>query len=132
MTRKVIRTIVLGLSLAIIALTLYTISIGFTLALISQSNSNTETWKINNEGCIAANNVYESNQNFRNELYNSPNAYTRWISTSNDLVQIVVGFTLLFLSFFSSYIWLTYLNSKIKKLKRKLAKNRKRKDLSRS
>jgi|GEM_PF-4304900 len=118
------RIIILALSIVVITLTFKTICIGIDLASISEQNSNTETWRISGTGINAANSVYENNMILRDSIYNSPSAYTRWISTSNKFVQLIVGFSLVALSFLSCYIWYTYISMKTKKFRRRVNYNK--------
>ncbi|MDD4387213.1 MAG: hypothetical protein PHD15_05625 [Clostridia bacterium] len=117
--------ITLIISIFIVLLTLKTIGIGINLALISEQNANSQTWRINESGIAAANAVYDKNSEFRNSIYNSTDGYTKWISTSGDLVQLVVGLSLIVLSVFSCYIWYTYISMKIRRIRRRLSNKRK-------
>ncbi|MDD2376842.1 MAG: hypothetical protein PHO88_05175 [Clostridia bacterium] len=93
--------------------------------MISEQNANSQTWRINESGIAAANAVYDKNSEFRNSIYNSTDGYTKWISTSGDLVQLVVGLSLIVLSVFSCYIWYTYISMKIRRIRRRLSNKRK-------
>lgn len=124
--KVIIRGLILIASVFIIAITLHTISIGLDLASISEENINVQSWReTSGTGAIAADNVYNHNQSIRQEIYNSPNPYTRWISTTNNFVQLAVGFTLLGLSCLSIYIWYIYINQKIRRHQRRVAQRRK-------
>ncbi len=118
--RAIVRTIILALSVLIIGITIHTIFIGLDLAFISEQNSNSETWRINSQGIAAANSVYESNMKIRETIYNSPNPYTRWISTANTVTQLIVGFSLLALSAFSCCIWYSYITMKIRRFRKRM------------
>lgn len=122
--RAIARFIMLTFTICVIALTLHTISIGFNLALISQENANTETWRINPMGSQAANSVYEMNAEYRDSIYNSSFWYTRWISTTNTFVQFIVGFSLIALSGLLMYMWYLIVKSDLKRFRKKLASKR--------
>ena len=123
--QAIARVIILVLSIVILSLTLKTISIGFDLASISEQNSNTETWRISSQGSAAANNVYQSNIEFRNSIYNSPDKYTRFISTTGKFTQLAIGFTLLGLSILCLYFWYSYFAMRIRRFRRRLLQMRK-------
>ena len=123
--KAIARVVTLVISLFIVLLTLKTIGIGMDLALISEQNANSQTWRINESGIAAANAVYEQNSEFRNSIYKSNDNYTRWISTSGDLVQLSVGISLLGLSILSCYLWFTFITMKIRRLRRRLVQMRK-------
>jgi hypothetical protein len=123
--RAIARFIMLIFTVCVIALTLHTISIGFNLALISQENANTETWRINPMGSQASNSVYEMNAEYRNSIYNSSFWYTRWISTTNTFVQLIVGFGLIALSGVLIYMWHLIVKSDLKRFRKRLASKRK-------
>lgn len=123
--RAIARFIMLIFTICIIALTLHTVSIGFNLASISEENANTETWRINSMGSQAANAVYERNAEYRDSIYNSSFWYTRWISTTNTFVQLIVGFGLISLSGVLMYMWYLIVKSDLKRFRKKLASKRK-------
>lgn len=130
--RAIARFIMLIFTISIIALTLHTVSIGFNLASISEENANTETWRINSIGSQAANAVYERNAEYRDSIYNSSFWYTRWISTTNTFVQLIVGFGLIGLSGVVMYMWYLIVKSDLKRFRKKLASRRKYKSVHRN
>lgn len=123
MTKKnkktIVRLVTFILTLVVVCMTLKTIAIGIDLALISDSNVTSESWRISDAGSAAANAVYDENTKIRQSIYHSSDAYTRWISTSSKPVQLVVGFGLIGLSGLLLFVWYTYINQIIKRFKKR-------------
>ena len=120
-TKQAIATgIILMLTILVLTLTFKTLCIGFDLASISEQNSRTETWRESAAGIVAANAVYEQNTAYRNAIYYSPNSYTRWISTTSKLTQLIVFISLISLSTLLFYIWYKYITIRIKNLRKRL------------
>jgi hypothetical protein len=111
-------------TICVLMLTLHTISIGMTLAMITEENLDVQEWRINPMGSQAADAVYQRNAEFRNEIYNSDFWYTRWISTADTFVQLLVGFGLIALSGLLIYIWYLVIQSDIRYFKKKQAYRR--------
>lgn len=88
--RNIILTVLFAFTIGIAALTVHTFAIGFDLASISDSNANSETWRINPDGIKAANAVYENNAQVRDAIYNSDFWYTRFIAKANIFIQLSV------------------------------------------
>lgn len=106
---KILISIFFLFTIGIFALTIHTLAVGWDLISISNSNLNTETWRINPEGIKAANAVYENNAQIRDAIYNSDFWYTRFISTASLPIQLLIGLGLLTFSGYLITEWYNFL-----------------------
>lgn len=91
---------------------LYTISIGLQLFDVSSSNVDANSLRSVPAGAVAANGIYDENQQIRDSIYNSSCWYKSFIGNSSNLVRfILVAIYLLIIGISckiinTQYIWM--------------------------
>jgi hypothetical protein len=84
--------ILISFSLVVIVggLLLYTVAIGFQLFDLSNSNVEANSLRSVPAGAVAANNIYEQNEQLRESIYNSSCWYKSFIGNSSNLVRFIL------------------------------------------